>query len=246
MCKKTVVVALCAIGISTGTTLASLTPIGTYTIKFERTGWSEERTISVQPFPTAEAFYSVGGKDVNVYLEEVAQPEPDMYAFTWYVNAPAVLDDPTSNTLLGGTGPLTITVSDMTFAETPYVTFEPLVTHLYYVGYDGSYYQVKDLPGDEPVYPGSTQMQRSPVMPVGPAEPDYNPADPYYGTPYETAGVDVSFVLPEMYVPSDVGGTVWELSFGAGFTAYIVPEPAVAMLLASGALWVLGFRRRQA
>ena len=255
MCARKLAVCLSVIAVLAGPAYGALVPVGTYDIEFSRTGWSEARTISVQAFPTPEAFYSVGGQDVNVYMEEVAQPEPTIWAYTWYVNAPAVLSDPTTNTLLGGTGDLTITVSNMsildtstgiTHTDTTHVHFEPLVTHIYYVGYgtDG-YFKVKDIPGGSPVSPGIDQIQRTPIQPVVPGEPDYNPADPYYGAAHAGgAGTGISFVLPDMYVPSDVGGTVWELSFGAGFSIAEAPEPSVITLLLCGIVPLVARRRK--
>lgn len=207
---------------------ATLTPIGTYTLTFERNGWSESKVLSVQPFPTAESFYQVGGEDVNVYLQYVGQYGygNQISGYTWYVNAPAVLGDDSLN-LLGGTGDLTITVSDFTLAEDPNALFMPLVTHLYYVN---DLYGPMDIPGSIPVSPGTDQLQRSPVLPVGPTEADYNPSNPYYGTPYEDfSSGKITAVLPDMYVPN---GTMWELSFGLGFAS--IPEPSVILFLLAG------------
>lgn len=228
---------LCSIGLilCLCSAATALTPVGDYTLTFARNGWSETKTISVQPFPTPEPFYQVGGQDVNVYLQDVGQygVNDQIDGFTWYVNAPAVLGDPSFG-LLGGDGDLTITVSGLKFTEDPYVDFAPLVTHVYYVDSD---YLKMDIPGHIPVNPGIDQVQRSPVLPVSATEPDYNPSDPYYGTPYQdnTSG-NVTFVLPEMYVPN---GVLWELSFGAGFVP--APEPAMILLLLAG---IAGLKRR--
>lgn len=239
---------VCALGviavcILAGPVSAELIPVGDYALTFERTGWSETRTISVQPFPAAESFYTVGGQDVNVYLQPLGDLHgPQFSEFTWYVNAPAVLGNPGSLDLLGGTGPLSITIRNMTFLNTasPAIVFQPLITHIYYVGYNGAEYVPMDVPGSIPVSPGSSQLQRSPVRPLAPADVDYAAYGPAYGTPYQTpAGVGTSFVLPEMYVPD--GEAIWELSFGAAFTQ--VPEPSVIVLLMGGAL-TFGVRKR--
>ncbi len=218
---------------------ATIAPVGSYTITFERSGWSESKTINVQPFPTAESFYQVGGEDVNVYLQYVGQYGygDEIAGYTWYVNAPAVLNDYNNLSLLGGTGDLTITISGLTL-DNPDAIFVPLVTHIYYVGFNGDYVAL-DIPGGEPVAPGNDQIQRTPVMPVGPAEPGYNPSDPYYGTPYQdNAQPKLTFVLPEMYVP-DSTTPIYELSFGAGF---MLPEPSIIILMMVGAI---GFFRRR-
>ncbi len=218
---------------------ATLTPIGTYTLTLERNGWSVSKELSVQPFPTAEPFYQVGGEDVNVYLQYVGQYgySNQISGYTWYINAPAVLGDD-SLTLLGGSGDLTVTVSDFTLAEDPHALLMPLVTHIYY---DDNKYAPMDIPGSIPVAPGDSQLQRSPIMPVGPTEADYNPSDPYYGTPYENHSAGkITAVLPDMYVPA---GNMWEMSFGLGFASTTVPEPSVVMLLLAGFATVMRIKR---
>ncbi len=223
---------------------AKITPIGSYTLKFERTGWSVSKTMIVNLMEgdtsdDAEPFYQVGGQDVNVYLEYVGQYGLGnvISGYTWYVNAPAVLDDPASYTLLGGTGDLSITVSDFTLDEAN-AFFVSSVTHIYYVGFNGDYVAL-DIPGSVPVTPGSDQKQRTPVKPVESAEPGYNPSDPYYDTPYQDdSQPKLTFVLPEMYVPT--GTSIYELSFGAGF---MTPEPSILALLAAGFIGL--FRRKR-
>ncbi len=217
--------------------MGSLTPIGDYTLTLARDGWSETKTMSVQAFPTPQAFYQVGGQDVNVYLQDVGQYgiNDQIDGFTWYVNAPAVQSD-SSLSLLGGTGDLTITVEGLKFSQDPNVHFVPLVTHIYYV--DSNSLKM-NIPGHIPVSPGIDQIQRSPILPVTSGEPDYNPSDAYYGTPYQDNTSDnVTFVLPEMYVPS---GAMWELSFGAGFVP--APEPTTMILLLLAGLAGLKKRR---
>ncbi len=223
---------------------AMLTPVGTYTLKFERTGWSYTKTMTVNlmegdPSDDAEPFYQVGGQDVNVYMQYVGQYGygDTISGYTWYVNAPAVLDDPASYSLLGGTGDLTITVSDFTLDD-PNAFFVPGVTHIYYVGFNGDYVPL-DIPGAVPVSPGSTQKQRTPIKPVESSEPGYNPSDPYYDTPYQDdSQPKLTFVLPEMYVPT--GTPIYELSFGAGF---MVPEPSILALLTIGFIGFIKKRR---
>jgi len=223
------------------TASASIIPIGSYQLTFSRTGWSETKTIPVMPFPQPAAFYQVGEQDVNVYLHPVANPEPNIYAFTWYVNAPAALTDP-SATLLGGSGPLTITVSGLKFQDvSDDVIFQPDVTHIYYVGYSNGYYVKQFVPGYTDVDPGTNQWQRSPIRPLQPGDPDYAAYGSSYGTPYEvTTSPDVTFVLPDLYVPN---GANWELSFGAGFTVTETPEPISLAVLGLGSL-AMGLKRK--
>jgi hypothetical protein len=197
-------------------------------LTFSRTGWSETKVIPVTSFPTPASFYQVGGQDVNVYLQPI-QYDVNLYGFTWYVNAPAVLTDPANNKLLGGSGPLTITVSGMKFAEASDVAFQPDVTHIYYVGFVNGYYTPLHIPGDQPVSPGAVQYQRTPIRPLDPGDPEFALYGPSYGTPYEDElASDVTFVLPDLFVPS---GANWELSFGAGFVPVEdIPEPASILL----------------
>jgi hypothetical protein len=226
--------------VSLSSSYASLTPVGSYDLTFARNGWSTTQTIPVTDFPTATPFYQVGGQDVNVYLQEVPCDVPNVCSFTWYVNAPAVLADPDNNEFLGGTGPLTITVSGLKFVETNDVMFQPSITHIYYVGFVNGAFTPMHIPGEEAVSPGESQYQRSSIEPLTPADYDYTAFGESYGTPYEvTSSPDVTFVLPDMYVPN---GEIWELSFGAGFMPNPnVPEPASLLILGLG---LLGFKRK--
>ena len=214
-----------------GTSAWALTPTGNYTITFERTGWSQSKVISVQPFPTPEPFYQVGGQAVNVYLND-EPPDGVADGWTWYVNALAVLGDPTLS-LLGGSGDLTITITGLKFLESSQADFIPAITHLYYAD---SNQQAMWIPGWTPV--GGMQ-QRSPIRPLDASEPDYAGYAPGYGMPYQDVGSDnLTFVLPDLYVPD---GAIYELSFGAGFVP--VPEPMVLTFLGFG-LIVLRFKNR--
>ncbi|NLX04669.1 MAG: PEP-CTERM sorting domain-containing protein [Phycisphaerae bacterium] len=237
---------------------ASLIAYHDYTLTFERQGWSESRLITAAPFPMSQPFYQVGGQDVDVYMEKINVARPGIVSeYTWYVNAPAVRDDPDNLMLLGGSGPLTIRVSGMRFydSENPskvYTTnddldFVPLVTHIYYVGFQNGEYIPMHLPGDIPVNPGSAQWQRSPVAPlIDGVDPEFATYGAAYGTPYQDyTQPGISFVLPDMYVPDNMGIALWELSFGAGFAiTQDVPEPSVISLLVMG-LTTAMFRRRR-
>ncbi len=254
--NKLRLVVVCALSVLVGSGLAggALVPVGDYELTLERTGWSATRTMNVQPFPTSEPFYTVGGQDVDVYLQDLGEVRPGISEYTWYVNAPEVLNDPVNLGLLGGSGPLTIsvsgmelfdTVTNMTYTSDSNVMFIPQVTHIYYVGYDDSY-EVMHLPGEIPVNTGISQMQRSPVRPLDPITEavDFAVYGSAYGTAYQDTSLgEISFVLPDMYVPDSVPDVaIWELSFGAGFVT-IVPEPSVIMLLLLGGVF-LRIRRK--
>ena len=238
--KSKIIGGLVFVGVLAGVASAASQPGGNYTLTFERDGWSVSKTIPVTFMIPGDAsiyeeFYETGYKTARVFLEEVESPEPDVHSFTWYVTAPLALVDDRYE-LLGGTGPLTITVSGLAFDHHTDVVFHPEVTHIYYVGWNGADYLPKDIPGSIPVDPGETLVQRSPLRPLDPTEADYdpsNPDNPFYGTPYEDfSGPDVTFVLPDMYVPGSDGGRVWELSFGAGFA--LLPEPTTFLFVGLG------------
>ena len=68
-----------------GTVSAALNPVGTYTLTFERDGWSVSKDLSVVFMVPGddtvyEPFYNdpATGTPTRVYLEEVAQPEPEL------------------------------------------------------------------------------------------------------------------------------------------------------------------------
>jgi hypothetical protein len=238
--KKSFVVALFALGLSLEAS-ATLTPVGSYTITFTRGNWSQSKTIPVSMMTSTASngvdFYNVNGKMTQVYMQSIDMAgDPTSQRYTWYVNSPAVKDDPLAGRLLQGSGPLTITISDLNFIgmRPDEVQFLPKVTHVYYVGYSDGYFQPQTIPGEIPVSPGEAQKQRSPILPLSMTEPDrliYK--SDCYGTPYSTTNASgMTIVLPDLYVPT--GGN-WEVSFGMGFEGIPnIPEPMTLLTLCLG------------
>jgi hypothetical protein len=233
-------IALLLLGIALDAS-AALTPIGSYTITFSRgNSWSETQNIPVNIMTgtnkTGEDFYGVTVNGVTKQTQVYMQPTDGIPgAYTWYVNSPAAKDDPYAGRLLQGSGPLTITISNLKFDgyDIDEVVFLPKVTHVYYVGYSDGAYQPQYIPGAIPVAdPYKSQFQRTPIEPI--------PGSGFYGTPYSTeTPTGLTVTLPDLFVP--VGGN-WEVSFGMGFEAIPnVPEPATLLTLCLG---IFAFRKK--
>jgi hypothetical protein len=226
--KKYVLMLLSVLGISLQT-YAGLTPVGSYTITFARDGWSESAKVPVNLMDSdtdSEDFtgFTLGGQTVQIYMESVDVDDVSQ-RFNWYIDSFAK-----SANMLGGTGGLTITISDLTFAESDTVEFMPYVTHVYYVNYSGGTYNPISIPGSREVVIGEDQLMRSPIQPY---------YDSYYGTPSgSTDSSGVTATLSDLYVPSGVN---WEVCFGMGFlqTTPNTPEPFTLAIMGLGALAVM-------
>jgi hypothetical protein len=257
MMKRVCVYSLGLLVALAGLANAALTPVqgSNYTITFERTGWSATLLMMVPVTATWDQTPTGGLMTPSLASMTYMQDLGTIYnrpgvldEITWYVNSPQTLAENSTDALLPGTGPLTIRVEGLQFTNTSsdLIAFLPGVTHIYYVDVN---YDPMALPDDEPVNPGTIQRQQSPIVPLTPAAADYAVYGSAYGmpvqiSPYSTTSV--SFELPALYVPDDMGQErIWELSFGAGFGTVIVPEP-MTLLTVAGVMGAWLVRRRTA
>jgi hypothetical protein len=130
MKKQIFCLVLLFVGILFISASAELTPTGTYEITLSQGSWSTSVTVDLTGKTIDSSKTLVATKNgLNYYMQEVAQPKDNIYAYTWYVQ-PTV----DGNSILKGDGDLTITVTNLTFEEATsdqIVLFEPLVTHIY-------------------------------------------------------------------------------------------------------------------
>jgi hypothetical protein len=252
MKKRIVCLFLLLIGLSGLSASATLTPTGTYSITLAQkdsmgyTTWWDTVVVDLTGKTIDSSRTLVATQNgLNYYMQQVANPTPEIYAFTWYIQP--VID---GNPILGGNlgDKLTVSVTGMHFVEpTPdqTVIFQKDVTHIYYMTYigNGNCLQVA-VPGKSLTDPYDTEpiWQRSPVAPLSTPDPDFPEAGSAYGTPYLVWVDGTSFVLPDMWTPTTLATAVThELSFGAGFT--VVPEPITFVLLSLGVVGLVHKKR---